>query len=128
MERILSDRRASGCHVLALDLVRSWSFAQPVLAPKSGNVYRRALIEPSPSRLFTLGASVRRSSILIDMDLSSVPPSRRGSFSIKEGIETHTDSVQEENDLIARRAGVGKLIKSAKQDLQVPEFDMSAFL
>jgi hypothetical protein len=64
------------------------------------------------------------------MDLSSVPPSRRGSFSVREGIamQQPTESIQEENDLIARRAGIGKLIKSAKQDLQVPEFDMSAFL
>ena len=62
------------------------------------------------------------------MDLSSIPSTRRGSPSIKEGSETQpTESVQEENDLIARRAGIGKLIKSAKQDLQVPEFDMSAF-
>jgi hypothetical protein len=63
------------------------------------------------------------------MDLSSIPPSRRGSFSIKEGTKTQrpAESVQEENDLLARRVDIGKLIKSAKQDLQVPEFDMSAF-
>jgi hypothetical protein len=87
------------------------------------------MIAPSPNRLFALGP-LRRASILIDMDLSSVPTSRRGSFSIKEGIATQQppESVQEENDLIARRAGIGKLIKSAKQDLQVPEFDMSAFV
>ena len=125
-----SNTQTSGCHVLALDLVRSWSFAQPVLAPKTGDVNDRAMISPLPNRLFALGASVRRSSILIDMDLSSIPSSRRGSFSVKGSIETqqHAESVQEENDLIARRAGIGKLIKSAKQDLQVPEFNMGAFL
>jgi hypothetical protein len=124
-----SDTRTSGCHVLALDLVRSWSFAQPVLAPKTGDVNSRTILSPLPNRLFALGASVRRSSILIDMDLSSIPTSRRGSFSIKEGVKTQqpAESVQEDNDLLARRAGIGKLIKSAKQDLQVPEFDLSAF-
>jgi len=122
---LLSNIWTSGCHALALDLVRSWSFAQPVLVPKTGNVDGSAILAPSSNRLFALSPLVRRSSILIDMDLSSIPPSRRDSFSTKDRV---ADSVQEENDLIARRAGVGKLIKSAKQDLQVPEFDMSAFL
>jgi len=117
-----------GCHVLGLDLVRSWSFTQPVLAPKPGKANGETILT-HPNRLFALRPTVRRSSILIDMDLSSGPPTRRGSFSIKEEVETqHTESVQEENDLIARRAGMGKLIKSAKQDVKVPEFDMSAFL
>lgn len=87
------------------------------------------MMAPSPDRLYALGRAVRRSSILIDMDLSSFPPTRRGSFSIKEDTETHpTESAQEENELIARRAGIGKLIKSAKHDYQVPEFDINAFL
>ena len=123
----MNNTRTSGCHVLALDLVRSWSFAQPVLAPKTGNVDGSPILAPSLNRLFALSPLVRRSSILIDMDLSSIPPSRRDSFSTKERV-VPTESVYEENDLIARRAGVGKLIKSAKQDVQVPEFDMSAFL
>jgi len=33
----------------------------------------------------------------------------------------------EEGDLIARKAGLGNLMKSAKQDVKVPEFDMDAF-
>ena len=32
-----------------------------------------------------------------------------------------------DGDLVARKAGMGRLLKSAKQDVQVPEFDMNAF-
>jgi hypothetical protein len=34
---------------------------------------------------------------------------------------------EEEHDILSRRAGIGGLMKSAKQDVQVPEFDMNAF-
>jgi len=37
------------------------------------------------------------------------------------------ETIKEEGDLFARKAGMGNLIKSAKQNIQVPEFDMSAF-
>lgn len=37
------------------------------------------------------------------------------------------EEFKEEGDLVARKAGIGSLIKSAKQDVKVPEFDMGAF-
>jgi hypothetical protein len=37
------------------------------------------------------------------------------------------DQVKEEGDFAARKIGLGHLMKSAKQDVQVPEFDMSSF-
>jgi len=33
----------------------------------------------------------------------------------------------EQEDLIARKAGLGNLMKTAKQDITIPEFDMNAF-
>lgn len=71
---------------------------------------------------------LRRSSILIDMDLSSFPPTRRASPERQDDEKVRSiEPIQEESDFFARKAGLGKLIKSAKQDLQVPEFDMDAF-
>lgn len=35
--------------------------------------------------------------------------------------------MNEEGDLLARKAGMGNLMKSAKQDVKVPDFDMNAF-
>jgi hypothetical protein len=63
---------------------------------------------------------------MIDMDLTSFPSTESGTPSRppqKSGLE----KVKEEGDLIARKAGLGSLMKSAKQDVQVPEFDMNAF-
>jgi len=34
---------------------------------------------------------------------------------------------EEESDIFSRKAGLGSLMRSAKQDVQVPEFDMAAF-
>ncbi|KAF8167749.1 RAVE protein 1 C terminal-domain-containing protein [Crassisporium funariophilum] len=123
-----------GCHVLALDIVSSWSFARPSTAihnrrraSKSDN---SSISVPTASRpLFPLEPALRRrSSIMIDMDILSLPPTRRASpdgdsLSKQHPIET----VQEEGDLYARQAGLGNLMKSAKQDVKVPEFDMNAF-
>jgi hypothetical protein len=36
-------------------------------------------------------------------------------------------TIDEENDLIARKAGLGSLLKTARQDVEVPEFDMNSF-
>jgi len=71
----------------------------------------------------------RKSSIMIDMDIPSQPPTRAVS---PEGRPPKTsvipeESVPDEGDLKARKAGLGSLMKSAKQDVQVPEFDMGAF-
>ena len=66
---------------------------------------------------------MRRSSILIDMDLTST----RKPSPEKNGDPRPLQPLQEESDLVARRAGIGKLINSAKRDVQVPEFDMNLF-
>lgn len=77
----------------------------------------------------------RQSSIMIDMDISTNPPTRSASPTQKQpngtssGAEGEPGEVlkESEGDLVARKAGMGRLLKSAKQDVQVPEFDMNAF-
>ncbi|KAI0041796.1 WD repeat-containing protein [Auriscalpium vulgare] len=121
-----------GCHVLALDLVRSWSFdrpstvmhdpVQPETPPSPTSVRRMFALEP---------AMRRRSSIIIDMDVSTAPPTRRASPERSEpgepALPTIKEAIKEEGDFFARKAGLGSLMKSAKQDVQVPEFDMNSF-
>ncbi|KAJ3516450.1 hypothetical protein NLJ89_g1100 [Agrocybe chaxingu] len=119
-----------GCHVLALDLVCSWSFARPSTALRSGptSFAPRDVAAPVPSRpLFPLEPALRRrSTIMIDMDVLSLPPTRKASPDSKT--QAHSiDTIQEESDLFARKAGLGNLMKSAKHDVNVPEFDMNAF-
>ncbi|TFK36859.1 RAVE protein 1 C terminal-domain-containing protein [Crucibulum laeve] len=124
-----------GCHALALDLVRSWSFERPSTAvhgpPASPQVDQRGPPSPTVSRrpIFPLEPALRRrTSIVIDMDIVSLPPTR--SASPERGVdhkEYPIDTIKEENDLLARKAGLGNLMKSAKQDVQIPEFDMNAF-
>lgn len=85
--------------------------------------------------MFQLDRSLRRrSSIKIDVDILSLPltrstsPERSGKKrDEKTSPVTTFQTIKEENDLIARKAGLGSLMKSAKQDVQVPEFDMNAF-
>lgn len=72
----------------------------------------------------------RQSSILIDMEVVSSPPTRHASperSSAKEPMDHPEETIKEEGDLLARKAGMGNLIKSAKQNVQVAEFDMGAF-
>ncbi|KAF9455073.1 hypothetical protein P691DRAFT_770160 [Macrolepiota fuliginosa MF-IS2] len=138
-----------GCHVLALDLVRSWSFERPSTA-----MHRKAPEEESPTMMdvgkislppsptvtrrpmFPLEPALRRrSSIKIDMDILSLPPTRSASPERVDGnaekrlspVVSTVPVIKEESDLFARKAGLGNLMKSAKQDVQVPEFDMNAF-
>jgi len=120
-----------GCHALALDLVRTWSFQRPSTAipdPKP------LALPPSPiSTRFALEPALRRrSSIFIDMDPTSSPPTRAASpvKPSSDGLPTANEVEklkEQEGDLVARKAGLGSLMKSAKQDVQVPEFDMGAF-
>lgn len=120
-----------GCHALALDLVRSWSFDRPShdfhdpvhqITPPSPTTMRRMLaLEP---------AMRRRSSIMIDMDLFTAPPTRRPSPEPEEGRPSAplmNETINEEGDLIARKAGLGSLMKTAKEDVRVPEFDIDSF-
>ncbi|KAF9462089.1 WD repeat-containing protein [Collybia nuda] len=123
-----------GCHVLALDLVRSWSFDRPSVTIRDegppGNRERSPPPSPTLSRrsMFDI-ASRRRSSILIDMQITELPPTRstppeRSAGSISTVVE---ERMKEEGDLFARKISLGNLMKSAKQDVQVPEFDMNSF-
>lgn len=123
----------SGCHALALDLVRTWSFARPSTA-----VHDSPTLRPPPSPIATRfalePAMRRRSSILIDMDIPSAPPTRVASPDLRlpnggpsSSGEGEVMQQAESGDLVARKAGMGRLMKSAKQDVQVPEFSMDAF-
>jgi hypothetical protein len=74
----------------------------------------------------------RRSSILIDMEIPSEGPTRRASPTLEQKIpatipEDAKLSDKDEQDLFARKAGLGSLMKSAKQNVTVPEFDMGSF-
>ena len=97
------------------------------------------VVRPPPSPLatrFALEPALRRqSSIMIDMDITSAPPTRTASPTRTDRVPTATPSGANgaetldsgEGDLVARKAGMGRLMKSAKQDIQVPDFDMNAF-
>ncbi|KAI6047751.1 RAVE protein 1 C terminal-domain-containing protein [Pisolithus marmoratus] len=110
-----------GCHALALDLVRSWSFERPTAlsavdlkSPPSPQISRRSLTtDPFLLR--------RTSSIMIDMDVDSRTPSGQNTPKAQSTVR------EEEPDRLARKAGLGSLMKSAKHDIQVPEFDINAF-
>ncbi|KZP10552.1 hypothetical protein FIBSPDRAFT_922313 [Athelia psychrophila] len=116
-----------GCHVLALDLVRSWSFERPSTIardPSSRAHHEKSMQTRRP--MFPLEPALRRrSSIMIDIEVASEPPTRRASPERVAPIPE--ESINEEGDLLARKAGMGNLMKSAKQDVKVPEFDMGAF-
>lgn len=100
-----------------------------------------------------MAANTRRESkILIDMEMLTEPPTRRASpepedmnrpeqktrakselprLSIpgtraENGLD-ELEHLKDEGDLLSRKAGLGGLIKNAKQNVQVPEFDMSSF-
>jgi hypothetical protein len=60
------------------------------------------------------------------MDIPSLPPTRPASPDAAP-LSVVQDTIKEESDLLARKAGLGSLMKSAKQDVKVPEFDMGAF-
>jgi len=63
---------------------------------------------------------------MIDMDIPSGAPTRSGSPERRYS-NAISEELKEEPDLLARKAGLGSLMKSAKKDVKVPEFDMNAF-
>lgn len=69
----------------------------------------------------------RRSSMMIDMDILSLPSTRTESPHEGKPSTVPEEKLTAEDDLLARKAGLGQLMKTAKMDVQVPEFDMSAF-
>jgi len=129
-----------GCHALALDLVKHWSFDRPALSSE------RFAAPPSPSRATVEARNEhvsarpprpsylnRRRSLIIDMDIPSLPPSRTNTppasprREVAASSQPTVSTPTPDTDSIARKAGLGNLMKSAKRDVQVPEFDMDAF-
>ncbi|KAH6916877.1 WD repeat-containing protein [Coprinopsis sp. MPI-PUGE-AT-0042] len=104
-----------GCHVLALDLVRSWSFARPSI---STHATRPTPHSPVSSKFPLEQLLNRRASVIMDMDVANL--------ALVEESKQKNNSV-DEKDLVARKTGLGSLMKAAKQTAQVPEFDMNAF-
>ena len=60
------------------------------------------------------------------MDVSSDPPTRATSPEMTKKREVSEDE-KKEADASVQKTGLGSLIKSAKRDVSVPEFDMNAF-
>lgn len=121
-----------GCHVLGLDLVRSWSFERPsTIIRETPMSSMRDEERSSRHSMFALEPAMRRrSSIIIDMDIPSLPPTRSASPTRRAPSMEPTipeEPIKDEGDFLARKAGLGSLMKSAKHDVQVPEFDMGAF-
>ncbi|KAF8349754.1 RAVE protein 1 C terminal-domain-containing protein [Amanita rubescens] len=106
-----------GCHALALDLVRSWSFERP---QASSSIMQ---VPPSPKAsrsVFALEHAFRhRPSILIDMSVSSPPTPVL--------VDRPSKAVEDSADLLARKTGIGNLMRAAKKDVEIPDFDMNAF-
>jgi len=135
------DSHYLGCHVLALDLVKSWSFSRPSGAASTNMA--NTLLPPSPTSArafavsFALAAGTRRESkILIDMDMPTEPPTRRASpepkvldeSEFEDGAKTSSrakgesglnelEHLEDEGDLLPRKAGLGSLIKNVKFDM-----------
>ncbi|KAF8500659.1 WD repeat-containing protein [Hysterangium stoloniferum] len=124
-----------GCHVLALDLTASWSFERPSLTPSI--TAKIALDEPTSPHVrspFNLRAR-RRASMIIDMDIPSIPSTEPASpagegqkpFAVTTSLESSRVPETETKLDSERQKGLGSLMKTAKQDVTVPEFDMNAF-
>lgn len=125
--------RRMGCHILALDLVQKWHFDRPTMraAPPAVNGSPVATHKPLSS-MFAIHPR-RMKSLSIDMELPSMPPTRAAS-PIPEVRENGTPAPPAADappppvpENAARKAGFGSLMKTAKQDVSVPEFSMDAF-
>jgi len=109
-----------GCHALALDLVRSWSFERP----QAGlSIMQQVMAPPSPKatrNVFSFEPVFRhRPSILIDMSVSSPPTPAL--------VDRPSKAAEDSADLVARKTGIGNLMRTAKKDVEIPDFDMNAF-
>lgn len=124
------DRSFSGCHALALALVRTWRFERFTVLPKDKVINEvEDFINPLPATRpsFGLVKHGRRASILIDMDVPSDPSTRAASPVHKPTAEKDESEFQPQGKPPPKKTGLGSLMKSAKQDVNVPEFDMNAF-
>lgn len=131
-----------GCHPLALNLLAHWSFDRviPNVRPRVDELSTSVTSEvtvgrprsPTTSRT-ALGLRFERApSLVIDMEIPSLPATRPTSPSPQTVTDTKGSSVagtvvQEDPEAKARKSGLGTLMKSAKKDVQVAEFDMNAF-
>ena len=142
-----------GCPALALDLVAHWSFDRVVAIPRPKNddpSITDAILAPSPiiSNRPNIGfMHGRQASLLIDMEIPpSLPATRPTSphptfpsmtplsaapIASNTGASKDPEKITSidtgEADVQARRTGLGSLMKSAKKDVKVAEFDMDAF-
>lgn len=126
-----------GCHVLALNLMKTWEFDRPTSVTR-GPLFGQTVVTnggldgpTSPTRrepdILIKPAHRRRTSIMIDMDIKSNPPTRAPSPKRKPLPGLKEDSLAAEEDSTARQKGIGRLFSSAKQDTVVPEFNMDSF-
>jgi len=136
-----------GCHALALCLASSWSFEPPQLAPRLSAVPGTPIeVSRSPTRRRSfLSHSRRPSSLIIDIDIQTelpepLPTPTHANLPTTQMPHLPLTAVPEDLEvpLIAspsprpveeppKRSGLGTLMQAAKRDVQVPEFDMSAF-
>ena len=122
-----------GCHSLALQLVKSWPFDRPTMQRRipGASTEESDTVAPLPVHIHS-PASVflkhrRRSSILIDMEISSDPSTRATTPETPISKDETPEGGKKEADASTPKTGLGSLMKSAKQDISVPEFDMNAF-
>ncbi|KAF8323322.1 hypothetical protein DL93DRAFT_2050227 [Clavulina sp. PMI_390] len=140
-----------GCHPLALNVVAHWSFDRvvPVIRPGPINTSAPIIIESHRPRSPTLTRSSmglhhnRAASLVIDMEIPSLPATRPTSpgFPVLDTIPEKTSRAaspipptnvvspppEESAEAGEQKGGFGSLMKSAKKDVKVAEFDMSAF-
>jgi hypothetical protein len=109
---------------LALDLVHSWAFRQPTDLMGSYQSSTQNSDSLASGRPFFSLAN-RRSSILIDIPVPSLPPTRASSPTqeVKSAFQQNAAG----KEIQVKKTGLGSLMKTAKQDVQVPEFDMGSF-
>ncbi|KAK4688553.1 rabconnectin-3a, partial [Tremellales sp. Uapishka_1] len=108
----------TGCHSLALDLLRSWSFERPFFprpTPQSPAYVRR------PS--FMLSATGRRESMVNDLTTD------HGILAPDPKVERISEEKEKEEETKEAPKKVGNLMKELKQDVAqgAMEFDMGSF-
>lgn len=130
---------------MALNLVAHWSFDRVVpsiRSPLTVDISAAATAAATSGRprsptttRSALGLHLARApSLVIDMEIPSLPATRPTSpgppapISASGRATPAPDSkAPDDPETTARKTGLGTLMKSAKKDVQVAEFDMSAF-
>lgn len=136
-------RSCLGCHPLALYLLTNWSFdrvvsnIQPPITELSVAATQVAADirprSPTISTRASLGLGLARApSLVIDMEIPSLPTTRPSSpppqvpVVMRVGSPALT-SPREDSEMQVQRTGLGSLMKNAKKDVKIAEFDMNAF-